>query len=136
MEKTYPFMAKGLYYMVAVLWLLITCGIGFPISIIFIYMAKNAKIILTDTEMIYCMLGKTHIPYQNIERLEILQVNGVSMASVFEKNAASIARVHLIPLQIHYNNGKKKRLSIDKFNYFLDILDTLQKKTNLQLIIH
>lgn len=136
MEKTYPFMAKGLFYMVAVIWLGLTCGIGFPISLVFIYMAKNAKIILTDNEMIYCMLGKTHIPYQSIERLEILQVNGISMASAFENNGANIARARLIPLQIHYNNGKKKRLSINKFNYFLDILDTLQKKTNLQLIIH
>lgn len=133
MTTTHKFTGKGLFYFGA--FICIITVILSPVGILFIWMAKRARIEFTDDAFVYRMLGTTVIPYASIT--SITQAKAHTAYSHMNATNTTTAVVTIIPLIIEYtrdNASKKTRLSLNYFERPYDILSTLETRSGRAVV--
>lgn len=121
----YPFQSRGLFYVAAFICFISVFMI--PVGVVFVVMARRARIEITDTEFVYAMLSTKRILFTNISGLALLpQAN----ARLYQGTTyIAIQAVHVWPLEITYEHGKKLKLSLNHFAKPDEILKVLQQKS-------
>ena len=126
----FPFQSRGLFYVTAFI-----CIISFfliPVGIIFIFMARKARIEITDTEFVYSMFGVKRIPFSSITLMELLPV---VQPRVYQASAhTSFAVTTVFPLRITTTDNKKIKLSLNHFANPNEILRQLEQKTGKRVV--
>lgn len=123
----YKFRQKGLFIIAGVICL-ISVFLS-PLSLFFFYMALRAKIEIDGNNFVYTMLNKKVIPFSNIKHIMV----GKPTGAYYKIGYTTLQVATVVPLVIHYGDKKKVKLSLNAFEQPQNILDTLLKKTSLQL---
>ncbi len=134
MTITHRFTGKGLFYIAGFI-----CIISFvlaPVGILFIWMARRAKVEFTDSAFVYRMLTTKTIPYAEVK--SITQARPKTAYAHMDAANTTKAVVTVIPLIIEYTkNGstKKTKLSLNFFERAHDILNELEARTGRRIIV-
>ncbi len=113
------------------------CIISFfliPFGVIFIIMARRARVEITDTEFVYVMLTMKRVPFASITLIELLPA--VQPRMYQQTSHVSVTVTTVYPLQITTKDNKKIKLSLNHFAQPDEIIRQLEHKTGMRVVDH